>query len=363
MDLSKVTPFYTYNTNKAKQNYLKFCSVLPNVKVYFAVKSNPMKEIIGLLNRSGSGFEVASKNELALLLTCSVKPKRIIFSNPVKIASHIEYAYKKGVQVYSFDSSEEIDKLAKYAPGSSVILRLRVYERGSVFSLKDKFGAEERQAVALAKKAIDAGLHFYGLSFHVGSQSLKLNTWKYALEKTLRVKRALEEKGIEFDVLNLGGGFPYQYRSKEAPTLYEIGQVIKSYLKDLNMKKVFAEPGRYIVANTATLTATIIHRTVRRGQVWLYLDAGTYNALFEAMGFQGDIQYRVEALGAQTGPMQKFVLAGPTCDSIDTITISVLLPSGLQLGDQLLFHDVGAYTNALANSFNGFKPPKVVLKN
>mmetsp|Transcript_21181 Transcript_21181/g.24170 ORF Transcript_21181/g.24170 Transcript_21181/m.24170 type:complete len:664 (+) Transcript_21181:137-2128(+) len=46
---------------------------------------------------------------------------------------------------------------------------------------------------------------------------------------------------------------------------------------------------------------------------------------------------------------------GPTCDSIDVIARSVLLPK-LQIGDWLYFQNMGAYTMAAASSFNGFTP-------
>lgn len=46
---------------------------------------------------------------------------------------------------------------------------------------------------------------------------------------------------------------------------------------------------------------------------------------------------------------------GPTCDSIDVISRSVLLPK-LNIGDWLYFNNMGAYTMAAASSFNGFAP-------
>jgi len=46
---------------------------------------------------------------------------------------------------------------------------------------------------------------------------------------------------------------------------------------------------------------------------------------------------------------------GPTCDSIDVIARSVLLPK-LKIGDWLFFENMGAYTSAAASTFNGFVP-------
>jgi diaminopimelate decarboxylase len=46
---------------------------------------------------------------------------------------------------------------------------------------------------------------------------------------------------------------------------------------------------------------------------------------------------------------------GPTCDSIDVVARSVLLPK-LKVGDFIYMNNMGAYTMAAASSFNGFVP-------
>lgn len=46
---------------------------------------------------------------------------------------------------------------------------------------------------------------------------------------------------------------------------------------------------------------------------------------------------------------------GNTCDSIDVVARSVLLPK-LEVGDWLYFQNMGAYTMAASSNFNGFQP-------
>jgi len=46
---------------------------------------------------------------------------------------------------------------------------------------------------------------------------------------------------------------------------------------------------------------------------------------------------------------------GPTCDSMDVISRSVLLPK-MDIGDWMYFQNMGAYTCAAASGFNGFEP-------
>lgn len=49
---------------------------------------------------------------------------------------------------------------------------------------------------------------------------------------------------------------------------------------------------------------------------------------------------------------------GPTCDGLDNVLEDVLLPE-LQLGDWIVFENMGAYTLPVASPFNGFPVPKV----
>ena len=61
-------PFYIVSLDKVEEQFNKWVEYLPNVKPYFAVKSNPDDKIIGLLAKLGCGFDCASKNELKNVL-------------------------------------------------------------------------------------------------------------------------------------------------------------------------------------------------------------------------------------------------------------------------------------------------------
>lgn len=49
---------------------------------------------------------------------------------------------------------------------------------------------------------------------------------------------------------------------------------------------------------------------------------------------------------------------GPTCDGLDRIVEHSTLPD-LQVGDWLLFENMGAYTVAASSTFNGFQRPDI----
>lgn len=54
--------------------------------------------------------------ELEQGLRLGVAPSRIIDANPCKPVSHIQYAARHGVRLLTFDSEEELSKVAQHHP-------------------------------------------------------------------------------------------------------------------------------------------------------------------------------------------------------------------------------------------------------
>jgi ornithine decarboxylase len=172
----------------------------------------------------------------------------------------------------------------------------------------------------------------------------------------------LKDSGIEIEAVNLGGGYPHLYAStEEAITLQEIADTtIQQYKKLPHLPKLILEPGRGVIANAAILVSSVIARVERKGTTWIFLDAGVYNALYEALAFQGSTRYHVTSLRPSYDAGQAlFALAGPTGDSVDIITREAMLPRDISVGDKLIFHAVGAYSLVVTSRFNGFPKPDV----
>ena len=214
----------------------------------------------------------------------------------------------------------------------------------------------------LLLRAKELGLHPYGISFHVGSQASDPKAWANTIQDLRPIIKELQKMGIIIDVLNLGGGYPCQYASSEnAPTLEEIAHnTLEQYEKLPYRPKLILEPGRGIIADTGILVVSVIARVERKGNPWLFLDAGVYNGLFETMAYQGSTRYSVTSIRPiQNSGESLFALAGPTGDSPDIITREALLSQDIEVGDRLVFHKVGAYSLSVASKFNGFPKPHV----
>jgi ornithine decarboxylase len=136
------TPFLLIDGEKVREKVFRIGRYIKNSKVFYAVKANPDIEILRFLSGLGLGFEIASEGELDILSAIGVEPSRIISSNPVKSLKFLKVAASSGIDRFSFDSQDEVEKLAKIIPASKVYVRLSVPNEGSEWPLSKKFGVE-----------------------------------------------------------------------------------------------------------------------------------------------------------------------------------------------------------------------------
>jgi ornithine decarboxylase len=356
------TPFFLFSKDKIVEKYKDFKRCFPDADIHFAMKANSEPEVLQTLFTVGSGFEVASVHELELLKEIGVSPEKIIYGTSVKPISHIREFAAYGVDRFAFDSAPELERIAATVPKARVYVRMNVNDSGSVFKFSEKFGTDRGNVVPLLERALDLGLTPYGISFNVGSQASNPKAWAEAIESLVEPITALQAANIKIEVIDIGGGYPCTYDSTEEElSLDQIAEYTYAACEKLPYKpKLVLEPGRGIIAEAGILVADVIARVERRENTWLFLDAGTYNGLFEAMAYQGSTRYKVKSIRTSFDSGESlFALAGPTGDSQDVITREALLPSDTEVGDRLIFYCVGAYSTVVTSTFNGFPKPAV----
>ncbi len=363
------TPIYLVSRRKIVENFRRLDQGLPAVKFYYAVKANPHPEILEVLARAGAGFDVASRGEIVAAVTAGANPATdLIFADTVKDPKHIAYAHGIGIDDFTFDNPSELTQIARHAPGAKVHLRLAVSNEGSVAHLSHKFGAQPGDAVDLLRRARDLDLRPHGISFHVGSQCLQVQRYVEALELTRRVFDAATEAGIVLSSIDIGGGFPVRYEDEEVNIRAMCRVIRETYQRlfqgdGLPPCELVAEPGRAIVGDAVALVTKVISESTRGPRDWLYFDDGTYGSFMEVLLYR----MRYPLRGGTQLPERDYVLAGPTCDSIDVFSrdaqgeiATVRLPE-MHLDDLLIAGGMGAYTYAESTRFNGFEPPKFIF--
>jgi ornithine decarboxylase len=359
------TPLVVVDHKALRDNYAQFRKYLPRVQAYYAVKANADPEIVHTLYKEGASFDVASVAEFLAVHKniehLSEKERqdfiwdRIIYANPIKAVETLELLeqYKPLV---TYDNYEEVMKIARHAPHAGLVLRLSVPNTGSMVELSSKFGALPGEAVDLIAFAHNNKLEVEGLSFHVGSQCTNLENYNQALHLAANIFSEAKARGFNLKLLDIGGGFPAHYDAT-VPPFTRFARMINAELNRLFPEpiEILAEPGRFLVASAATAVASIIGKAVRGGKLSYYLNDGVYHT-FSGIIFD-HCQYPLKSF--KKGPTQICSVFGPTCDALDTISMTDELPD-LEIGEMVYAENIGAYSAASSTYFNGFPPAKIV---
>jgi ornithine decarboxylase len=355
-------PRLVVDLDVVRDNYRAFAKALPDTRVFYAVKANPEPKVLQLLADLGSCFDTASLVEINQVLATGTTPDRISFGNTIKKERDIAAAFALGINLYAVDCKEEVEKIARAAPGARVFARILCDGSGAEWPLSRKFGCVPEMAIDVLEHAHRLGLVAYGVSFHVGSQQRDPKMWDGALKSAATIFRECADRGIHLSMVNLGGGFPAKYL-KKIPGVESYGTAIFSALRrhfGNRIPETIIEPGRGMVGNAGIIESEVVLISKKSEDPndlrWVYLDIGKFGGLAETMDEAIRYPIKTPRDNAKKVPC---VLAGPTCDSADVLYEKepYLLPVSLEIGDRVLIEAAGAYTTTYsAVAFNGFPP-------
>ncbi|KAM9777288.1 ornithine decarboxylase [Neosynchiropus ocellatus] len=367
--------FYVCDLGDVLKKHLRWYRALPRVTPFYAVKCNDSRAVVKTLASLGAGFDCASKTEIQLVQSLGVDPSRIIYANPCKQVSQIKYANAHNVQMMTFDSEMELMKVARYHDNAKLVLRIATDDSKAVCRLSIKFGAQLKACRGLLERANELGLDVIGVSFHVGSGCTDAETYTQAIADARCVFDMGAELGFNMNLLDIGGGFP---GSDDTELKFEeitavINPALDKYFPVDSGVKVIAEPGRFYVASAYTLVVNIIAKKVLIDDeassdeedegltdrtLMYYVNDGVYGS-FNCILY--DHAHCLPTLPKKPKPdevMYPCSIWGPTCDGLDRIVEQCQLPD-MQVGDWLVFENMGAYTVAASSTFNGFQRPDI----
>ena len=117
-----------------------FSKELPETRVFYAVKANPVREGLRLMAKHGSCFDTASVDEIQRVLAAGATPDRISYGNTIKKRRDVEYAASCGVRRFTVDVDTALQKVIDAAPGATICVRLRHECGGAEWPMSRKFG-------------------------------------------------------------------------------------------------------------------------------------------------------------------------------------------------------------------------------
>jgi diaminopimelate decarboxylase len=344
------TPLFILETKKLEQNYKNLKESCENIfgknrfHIAFSVKTNSEPEVLNILSKLGSNFEIASQKEIDLIKN-KTKNKLVIFNGAAKTSEELKEAIKNNYLINT-DSLSEINKI------SSIIKNKKVLEVGLRIAIEDsKFGIEENKIKEAIDYAESKNLKVICLHFHAGTQ-LSLKQYE---EKLIIFSNILQRLNKKFQYIDIGGGIPDNQQLKNLNLHREdYLNIIKKHLAKFN-SKIIIEPGRTIVGDSMYLLTKLISIKENFNKKYAILDAGI-NLLpkISLASYRFSKSNKEQKKAEKT---EEYILAGPLLFSNDILG---KFQGNLKEGDILKVENVGAYCLNLAWSLS-YDKAKVIL--
>jgi diaminopimelate decarboxylase len=223
-------PLHIYSAEKIRQNLRAFKNVFsrlyPNGRVCFAAKACTHLPVLKIINEEKCGADVASYNEARAARAAGIPTTKLDLNGNCKEDFLIKEAIKYDMHIIA-DSIEEFKQVAALATHQKK--RPRVTLRISGFAMEGitddnvftagiwtKFGVPIKDLPNFLK-TLDAypQIDFQGFHTHIGSQIASVEPYLSVMGKLVELGHLLLATGRKCRVINIGGGFPVCYITKE----------------------------------------------------------------------------------------------------------------------------------------------------
>ncbi|CAF0778663.1 unnamed protein product [Rotaria sordida] len=355
----EVEPFFAVDLEDICNKHIRWLTSMPRVTPHYAVKCNDDINILKLLAYLGAGFDCASKGEIKKVMDLGVSADRIIYANPCKQSSYIRYAQEVGIETMTFDNEQELMKIKQLHPNAKLVLRIVTDDSNAVCRFSMKFGADMNTACKLIEKAQEIDMTIIGVSFHCGSGQMTSKAFVDAIQNARIIMNYGIKLGFNMHLLDIGGGFPGNTGTEDyfSEISAAINKTLEEHFPDNGNIRIIAEPGRYYVASAYALATNVIasremiDSETGNMKYMYYINDGVYGS-FNCVLY--DHYVPEPSLLPKNESNKKYTSSiwGPTCDGLDCIHQSIQMPK-LNIGDWILWKNMGAYTISAAVRFNG----------
>ena len=354
------TPFYAYDRAVMTRKVRELRQALPAaVELHYAIKANPMPEVVHHLAGLVDGLDVASAGELRVALGTGKAPTDISFAGPGKSVAELEAAVAAGI-VINMESELEMRRIAAIAArtGSRPKVAIRV---NPDFELKSsgmkmaggpkQFGVDAERVPQMLADLAGLPLEFWGFHIFSGSQNLRAEILLDAQQKSADLALELARHApAPVRLLNLGGGFGIPYFPAEqpldlAPIGLHLAGLVPRIQAALPQAQVVLELGRFLVGESGVYVCRVLDRKVSRGLVFLVTDGGLHHHL-AASGNFGQVlrkNYPVLVANRVTSSHREVAsVVGPLCTPLDLLADRMELAVA-EVGDLIAVFQSGAY--------------------
>ena len=335
----------------SKNKVIKQYNTLKNlgVKVSYSWKTNP--EVGKILEKeSDSLFSIHTIEEIP-----DIKDKkRIWFFAQVWNKNEIKNLTEKGINNFVIDNEYDLKELTNFLGENeteiNLLLRMKFQERRIQTGKYFVYGLNSRTVNDWISKLKDnKKINKIGIHVHRKTQNTSEWNLKYELKDSLS-KEVLER----IDIINIGGGFPIEYRNYTSEVLgYIFFQIkeLKNWLKEKNIE-LMVEPGRFIAGPSVELWTQIL--AIHDNDI--IVNSSVYQGNTDAI-FQDSLKLMVKG---ELEEGNEYTIKGKTPCSLEIFRYKVKIPK-VKVGDKIIFLNAGAYN--FSTNFCGLKKLKTEVVN
>lgn len=363
-------PVWVISRNQLVANLKAFTHFTGAVeRILYPIKANPSLPVLQALAQQGAGADCANEHEVTLALLSGFSYASLSYNSPYQDVNLCSRLLQNGATVVLDDPAAivALEEKMQHTPFcGKIILRINLLSEADysietdVQSLmshghhSSKFGipAEELAGLLTELKLPISGLHA-----HIGTQMDNMKGFIQAIQELTALGEQCFELGHPITDINIGGGLGIPFAEHDNfPSLETwVNELVPYKNKSFNY---YVEPGHALVGNAVGLLTQILTIKTSRQKKWVIMDVGTDQLAKITL-----LKWPHRILTDEGLPLQKGndAIAGPLCFSGDTL-LEGIDASALTQGKPLFITEVGAYTFAMSNKFNGrLSPAWVVL--
>jgi diaminopimelate decarboxylase len=367
------TPLYVTAEARIRENARRVRAAFEveweSFRLLYAVKANNNPAIVRLLRSEGLGADCSSPAELLIARNAGVPAEETLYTSVFPRDDELALALKGGGPI-NLDDPGLLSRLLEHGTPHALSFRLNpgpteCGAEGLRFSGNSKFGSSLRRALEGYRAADAAGVERLGMHTMPGSNVLHPDHFGLVARFLARSARALQRAvGRDPAFIDLGGGLgvPYRPHERDLDLTSAAGAVGRELRGDRRLDprrtELWAEPGRYLVADSTVLLTRVTHRKEGRTP-FVGVDAGMQTLLRPALYDAYHPVYAADHLGSPLA-RGRVHLVGPVCENTDRLARARALPE-LSAGDLVAVGCAGAYGFSMSSEYNTRPRPAEVL--
>lgn len=346
------TPLYIFNIDELikRTRYLK---EIFQCGIVYAVKANTFipKEIEDEVER----FEICSSGEFEICNKLGINHKKMVISGVYKDYESIDNMISNyDIGKYTIESLEQFKLLEelsnKYNRQIHVLIRL---------TSNNQFGVNEEEFKYIIKNKKQIIID--GIEYFSGTQKTSLKKINREIDYLCEFINGIEEEfNIKLDEIEYGPGLSINYFQNEEFNEENYFKEINEAIGKLRYKKLYLETGRSLTASCGFYLTRVVDMKNNKNGNHVILDGGINHLVYYGQTMAMRLPY-FDIFPKKDVKKEIYTLYGSLCTVNDVIIKGVEIQK-LEIGDLLIFKNVGAYSSTEGISlFLSRELPGVVL--